>query len=242
MSVTAEDVRRQVASSVVDFGPERIMVVDDEPGVQRLLSRAIEAAGYSVQAFGSAEEAAAVLTPGEFAVALVDIRMPGQGGIWLLEQLRSVSPDTAAIMVTAEDDSRTAVECLNRGAADYLIKPVDLTELLEVVRKAVAGRRLAIENRTSMETLEGYLDTLYRVEMAVELRVGRSGFHGLRVGVLSCLLAGELGLPDDFRETLLYASPLHDLGKVGPIEHMVLGDWLLTPVGTAVMQTARIIA
>ena len=131
----------------VEFGPERVMVVDDEPAVRRFLARAIEGRGYKAEALGSAREALERLPSREFAVVLADIGMPEHDGLWLLDRIMEMQGDLAVVMVTANNESRTAIDCLTRGASDYIIKPVNPGELAQVVARAMEGRRLRIENR-----------------------------------------------------------------------------------------------
>lgn len=138
----------------IDYGPENILVVDDEPGVRRYMQRALAAQGWMVQAAGSAEEAVRVLEKGGYALVLADVRMPGKTGLWLLEQIIGSYPDVHVVMVTGDVDVQTARTSLTRGATDYISKPVNEDELEEVVKRALAGRRLLIENRAYRENLE----------------------------------------------------------------------------------------
>ena len=138
----------------VDFGPERILVVDDEPGVRRFLVRAIESGGYRVASGDDAGQALEHLSSGEFGAALVDIRMPGKDGLWLLDRVVERGLDVAVVMVTANNEVRTAVDCLTRGAVNYVIKPVNPEELVQVVARVLEDRRLRIENRAYRRDLE----------------------------------------------------------------------------------------
>lgn len=231
------------------------MVVDDEPSVRRFLARAIESGGHEVEAHGDAAEALERLCSGEFGVALVDLRMPGKDGLWLLGQIAERSPDVAAVMVTANNDVRTAVECLTRGAVNYVIKPVSPEELIQVVAKALEGRRLRLENRAyrcHLERLVGertlqlenalnalkqanlalesaYRESLYRLASAAEYRDQETGNHIRRIGMYSHAIARGMGLDEDFLHLILLASPLHDVGKIGIRDSVLLKPGKLTP-------------
>ncbi len=239
----------------VDFGPERILVVDDEPGVRRFLVRAIESGGYRVASGDDAGQALEHLSSGEFGAALVDIRMPGKDGLWLLDRVVERGLDVAVVMVTANNEVRTAVDCLTRGAVNYVIKPVNPEELVQVVARVLEDRRLRIENRAYRRDLErlvgertlqlenamgalkqanvalerAYRESLYRLAAAAEYRDEETGNHIRRMGMYSHLIARGMGLDDDFLTLVLLASPMHDVGKIGIRDSVLLKPAKLTP-------------
>ncbi|MCZ7662124.1 MAG: response regulator [Thermoleophilia bacterium] len=241
--------------SGVDFGPERILVVDDEPGVRRFLVRAIESGGYRVASGDDAGQALEHLSSGEFGAALVDIRMPGKDGLWLLDRVVERGLDVAVVMVTANNEVRTAVDCLTRGAVNYVIKPVNPEELVQVVARVLEDRRLRIENRAYRRDLErlvgertlqlenamgalkqanvalerAYRESLYRLAAAAEYRDEETGNHIRRMGMYSHLIARGMGLDDDFLTLVLLASPMHDVGKIGIRDSVLLKPAKLTP-------------
>lgn len=260
-------------SRSIEFGPESVLVVDDDTGVRTFLARALGRHGHSVEAFSSAEQALEAFRPGEHALVLSDLRMPGHDGLWLLGRLMEADSETAVIMVTASRDLETAVECLTRGAANYISKPVDLAELLEVVRRALENRRLRVENRfyrqdlermvgertarlketmqalesTSMALEKAYRESIYRLVAAAEYRDEETGNHILRVGGYAQAIARGLGCDDALCKLLLLASPMHDVGKVGIPDAILLKPARLTPEEFEVVKThceigARILA
>jgi putative two-component system response regulator len=238
----------------VDFGPEKVMVVDDEPAVRRFLARAIEGRGYKAEALGSAREALERLPSGEFAVVLADIGMPEHDGLWLLDRIMEMESDLAVVMVTANTESRTAIDCLTRGASNYIIKPVNPDELAQVVSRATEGRRLRIENkayRLDLERLVGertaqlqetlnaleranvtiesaYRESIYRLAAAAEYRDEETGNHIRRIGLYSRLIARRLECDDEFLSLVLLASPMHDVGKIGIRDSILLKPGKLT--------------
>lgn len=252
MRVSSAD---QGIPSGVDFGPERILVVDDEPGVRRFLVRAIESGGYRVASGDDAGQALEHLSSGEFGAALVDIRMPGKDGLWLLDRVVERGLDVAVVMVTANNEVRTAVDCLTRGAVNYVIKPVNPEELVQVVARVLEDRRLRIENRAYRRDLErlvgertlqlenamgalkqanvalerAYRESLYRLAAAAEYRDEETGNHIRRMGMYSHLIARGMGLDDDFLTLVLLASPMHDVGKIGIRDSVLLKPAKLTP-------------
>ena len=113
-----------------------ILVVDDEPGYQELLRRILAPAGYPVVMASNANEAMQSVTQSPPAVAVLDIRMPGQSGLWLASQIHAVSPHTGVVFATA-DQAVPAIETLRRGTIAYVTKPFRHEEVLAAVQEAV---------------------------------------------------------------------------------------------------------
>ena len=122
----------------------RIVVVDDERDFLESVSRGLITVGYkSVVIETDPKKAAAVFEQGQpFDIALIDITMPEMSGIELLEIIKSTSPATECIMVTAVDEARTAIQCLKKGAYDYLVKPISKEDLVSSVNRAFERKRL----------------------------------------------------------------------------------------------------
>lgn len=117
--------------------PRSILVVDDDPGQRRILEEFLAAKGYSVRTAPDAESAIALIDERVPDLVLMDVRMPGMGGIRGLEEARRRSPVPAVILLTAYAEVRDAVEAMRLGAVDYLEKPVDLEELATVVVETI---------------------------------------------------------------------------------------------------------
>ncbi|HBU70441.1 MAG TPA: hypothetical protein DEE98_08705 [Elusimicrobia bacterium] len=116
---------------------ENILVVDDEAEIWKICQHTLERKGYMVHTAPSADHALELFKSVVFDIAFVDLRMPGRmDGIELLKYIRENHPDTKAIVVTAEDAIRTAIECLRVGAFDYILKPFQLSELLNSAKLA----------------------------------------------------------------------------------------------------------
>lgn len=117
-----------------------ILVVDDEAVVREFLTRCLERGGYSVKQASSAAEALEFMVADPAAVVLCDIRMPGQDGLWLAERLHAHWPRTPVVMATAIDDLQTVNRTRDLGAVDYITKPIQPGQLLEVVRRVIVAR------------------------------------------------------------------------------------------------------
>lgn len=210
-----------------------VLIVDDEPFVRDIAALWIQSAGYTVQQAGSAEHALDMLQLAAADIALCDINMPGQDGIWLAARIREHHPTTAIIIATSLVDVETAIASLRNEIVDYLLKPFDrlrLTEALGLARdwhlSAAAGeglqlalrdrlrsRRVAVaaalaERQTDGATaLEGLISMLQLHDQD-----GRG--HATRVARLALALADELGVDDGTLPALERGALLHDIGKL----------------------------
>jgi len=117
-----------------------ILVVDDEAVVREFLTRCLERDGYRVKQAASAAEALELMVADPAAVVLCDIKMPGQDGLWLAERLHAHWPKTSVVMATAIDDLQTVNRTRELGAADYITKPIQPGQLVEVVRRVLMAR------------------------------------------------------------------------------------------------------
>lgn len=144
-----------------------VLVVDDEPVIRDTLREFLQQEGFAATVCGTGEEAVALAGRQPFDLALCDVNLPGLDGIQVLEKLRSLSPDTFVILITAYGTVETAVEAFQKGASDYLIKPILLHEVHEKIRRLLAQRQLSQENRWLRRELD-------RDAEGGEMVVGRS--------------------------------------------------------------------
>ena len=137
-----------------------ILVIDDELDFLDSVRRGLVTSGFrDVRLEANAKKAAALFEMGAaIDLALIDVTMPVMNGVTLLEQIRSTSPDTECIMVTAVNDAKIAVECIKRGAYDYLLKPVSRDDLVLAVNRALERKRLVglldIKNRQDASPID----------------------------------------------------------------------------------------
>jgi DNA-binding NtrC family response regulator len=130
-----------------DQAPAAILVVDDEELIRDNLAEYLTQEGFPVVACGSGEAALDHAARRPFAIALCDVQLPGIDGLELLDRLQQLSPETSVLLITAYATVESAVEAFQRGADDYLMKPILLDEVLGKVRRLLAQRALAQENR-----------------------------------------------------------------------------------------------
>jgi len=127
--------------------PDRILIVDDEPDIALILKLHLEDAGYSTFCANDGKKALAMLAEGDFALVLLDIRMPRLGGVEVLRCIHESGSDVSVIMMTAHGSEDLAVECMKAGAVDYFPKPFALDDMMPRVERAIAYRRALREKQ-----------------------------------------------------------------------------------------------
>jgi response regulator RpfG family c-di-GMP phosphodiesterase len=210
----------------VDTG-RRCLVVDDEPGLRRLLVRLMESDGFTCTEASTATDALAALDLAPTTLVLTDLRMSPMDGIELLRSIRLRHPDTAVVMITAVADVDVAVSCLAMGALDYLTKPFHLEEVRARVSQALEKRRLLIENRGYHHGLEErvaaqarrleelFLASIQSLADALEVKDRYTRGHSIRVSEYSSVIATTLGLDHDTVRQIGLGGHVHDIGKIG---------------------------
>jgi putative two-component system response regulator len=235
--------------------PARILIVDDDGHVRELVRRILERAGYSCSAAENGAEAQQLLATASFELMICDLQMPGESGLDVISHVRATYPDTAAIMVTGVDDEGLAGHALALGAYGYIVKPFSSTDLSIQVLNALRRRQLEIAQRHERERLEQMVEertgelsravedlkrseeeTVRRLAAAVEARDHETAEHIERVGDYSALVASRLGLSADHCELIRRSSTLHDVGKIGVADQILLKPGPLTPVERVSMQ------
>jgi putative nucleotidyltransferase with HDIG domain len=220
---------------------EHILVVDDEPTVCAVNAQRLQQRGYRVTMAADASTALDSLAKGSFALALVDIRMPGKDGLWLLKQIWRYHPEVCVIMLTAVADVHTAVDCLHQGATDYLLKPVAGDVLALTVERALRERRMKLELERYQTHLEEkvqeqarrirqlYLGSVRSLAISLEAKDPYTRGHSERVAGFAARLAERLSLGKAEVDLVELAGLLHDIGKIGVREEVLNKPGRLTP-------------
>ncbi|WP_437774737.1 response regulator transcription factor [Sorangium sp. So ce1097] len=162
-----------------------VFVVDDDPSVLRALERLLRAAGYAVEAYASPSEFLERAPSERPGCAVVDLRMPGLGGIELQEELSRRGCPLPIVFLTGHGDVPNSVRAMKAGAVDFLTKPCDDTDLLAAVERAIARDAQARAARGEQQTLQTRFEELTPREREVCLRVAQ--------GLLNKQIAEELG-------------------------------------------------
>lgn len=171
----------------------RIIVVDDEPGMREFLEIMLQKDGYAIDTAADGAEAIDKIEENLFDLAIVDIQMPVLNGIEVLKKINEKSPDTTVIMITAYASHETAIEAMKLGAYDYITKPFKIDEIKLVIKKALDKKKLERENtrlRKELETQYGFGNIIGRSPSIVKVFELIKRVAELNVNVL---IAGESG-------------------------------------------------
>jgi cyclic di-GMP phosphodiesterase len=225
-----------------------VLVVDDEEPIRNALRKFLKQQQFEVYAAGSADEALQQLRLHKVALMLSDIRMPGTSGVDLVPAAIEIEPDLAILMLTAVNDATSAALCMQRGAMDYLTKPIELADLGRAVQRALKRREMLLENRHLNQWLKEEVTTRtaelqrerHRMERvstatlevlvnALEAKDPYLRGHSARVADLSANIATEMGLSEEEVDHVRMAGRLHDLGKIGTRDAVVSKEGPLTP-------------
>ena len=210
------------------------LVVDDEAPLRDVLSRVLEKSGYQCITAASGFEALEKLEKNEVPVVFSDIRMPEMDGVTLLGKIRERWPEIAVVVVTAVTEVEVAVACLQMGALDYITKPFQLKEVQARLEQALDKRRLIRENRMYQEHLQDlvaiqarrieelFLEGVQALVEALEARDAYTRGHSTRVSAYSGRIAAELGMSAEEVQLTELAAELHDVGKIGVRESVLL--------------------
>lgn len=186
----------------------------------------------------------------EVDLVIVDYMMPELDGIEFIKQLRATPgrQDVPILMITTNEQRQVLYQALESGATDFLTKPVDRIEFMARARNMLAlsesRRKLADRaawladevKKATAEIVQRESETVIRLSKAAEFRDPETGAHILRMAHYSALIARGLSLPQDQQDLLLEAAPLHDIGKVGIADHILLKPGKLEPQEFEVMK------
>ncbi len=205
----------------------RILVVDDEPNISRLVSQLLTVKGYDSRVCDSGAQALAAIAEEEFALVISDINMPGMSGIDLLAAAKNSHPGTAFIMLTAVDDHATAVRSLELGAFGYIIKPFEANELFISVSNSLRRRELELDRDQYEQRLEREVrertaeiratqeEVIFRLVTASGFRDEETGEHIRRMSEYAAILARAAGWNENAADEMRLAATMHDVGKMG---------------------------
>jgi putative two-component system response regulator len=223
--------------------PAKVMIVDDEPVNIKVVRKYLQIAGYSsFVTVTDATTAFDVARREQPDVILLDVMMPDVSGLEILAALRNdeAMRHLPVLILTASADAGTKLQALNLGATDFLAKPVEPNDLLPRIRNALVvkahhdhltdySERLEQEvRRRTAELEESRLHIIECLARAAEYRDDTTGSHVIRVGRFAGVIAAELGLPDAFVQMIRLAAQLHDVGKIGIADAILLKPGKLT--------------
>lgn len=233
----------------------RILIIDDQSTSRQILEELVTSLGERVVTDSFADPQAALTwartNPPD--LVLTDFKMPQMNGVEFTRRFRDLYPDVPLVMVTSVEDREIRYQALESGATDFLTKPVDHTECRARCRNLLTLRQqqLIIKDRArwleekvgkaTQEIVTRERETLLRLAKAGEYRDEETGCHVLRMAQFSSLIAERLGLSEEERHVIETAAPMHDIGKIGTPDNILLKPGKLDAEELVIMRThARI--
>ena len=234
------------------FTEAKILIVDDEPGNIHVLERMLNSAGYhnitSTTDGRSTPELYQSIHPD---LILLDIRMPGFNGFDVMNALSILEQESylPILVLTAQLDTETRLKAIKAGAKDFVNKPFIMEEMLARINNLLEVRmlhnNLHHEKKTlqtqvvesSQELHQYQVEIIHRLARAAEYRDNETGMHVIRISKLCERLARGHGLSDHECHLIRHASPMHDIGKIGIPDHILLKSGKLSSQEWSVMKT-----
>lgn len=237
-----------------------VVVVDDDPYVLECVAMLLSLSGFEVHPFSNGFDALAQLPRLSPHVVLTDVNMPHITGIELLEKIHELDRDIPVILMTAFAELEMAVSAIKKGAFDFIVKPFNPPYLIHSIEKGINYKRLVLIEKNYKMELERTVDLrtreladalvqmrsmsreiIERLTAAAELRDEDTGVHISRIGLYAKRIAEEMNMPSEFVETICTAAPMHDVGKIGIPDAILLKCGPLTPEEFGVMKSHTVI-
>jgi len=205
-----------------------ILVVDDERSISHLLKKVLKKLNFHCQSAIDGRHALEMISEQKFDLVISDIDMPGMNGIELSKKILEI--DTAdIIIITGKVEKYRYHEIINIGVSDFITKPFEMDEFDLRVKRVLRERRLKqLATKQHIELKESYIDSIHRLVMASEFKDEDTGDHIVRIGEYSKGMAEKLGWSQNQIELIKYASPMHDVGKIGIPDKIIFKPGKLT--------------
>jgi cyclic di-GMP phosphodiesterase len=232
-----------------------ILIVDDDWQVREVLNEIFASAGYHCRLASDGAEGLALFRAARPPLTVTDLKMPNVDGIQLLQSVLAVDADAAVIVLTGAADVKTAIDSLKFGAYDFIMKPVNVDELVIAADRALERRQLLIERREYQAYLElrveeatrdlqsayqrlqeTYRSTLEALGSALDTRDVGTEAHSRRVHGYSLATARQHGVPEADLRDIAHGVLLHDIGKIGIPDAILLKPGPLTPDEWTIMR------
>ncbi|MBI2002416.1 MAG: response regulator [candidate division NC10 bacterium] len=215
--------------------PFRLLVVDDMEAMRMALEDSLRLQGYEVVSAASGEEALELLRWQRFDLLLTDQAMPGLSGIELAETTARIHPDVPIVLLTGHTDVELAKASLQRGASDFVTKPVNIRELPIVIERNLTRRRLEVARLKEREA-QVLFEAIKALASAVDAKDPYTARHSMRVTRLSMIVADAIRLSGDEKYVLELSAWMHDVGKIGVPDSILTKSSRLTPEEFEVMK------
>ena len=240
MIIKKEDVKKQ-----------KILIVDDNSSNIDLLSKILLKDGYeNIYSTTNPLEVQSLYIEHNFSLIILDLNMPNLDGFQVMRMLKEQFPDfwIPIIIVTAQNDQPSKIRSLSLGARDFLTKPIDRLEVINTVYNIIEtkmmqtileNQNIILEQKINERTQKlktSYNELISALGRAAEYKDNETGNHILRMALYSKEVAKSYGLSDEFSNLLQNASPMHDVGKIGIRDSILLKPGKLTPEEFEIMK------
>ncbi len=241
-----------------DLSQSKILIIDDDVAIAMNLEEILRENDYQyVRAISDPRLAETVFRDFQPDLVLLDIRMPHLDGFQVLERLQEMRAESfvPVLVMTGEVDESIALRALGAGATDFLQKPMKLAETLVRIKNLLHVRRLQAEleskrnhleekvqdrteqlkqaiqelDKANLQVKEAYIETVYRLTRATEYKDEETADHVKRLSLYAVALGRNVGLSPEMLDLLLYASPMHDIGKIGIPDKILFKGSSLAP-------------
>jgi putative two-component system response regulator len=230
----------------------KILIVDDEPAIVRLLATILSSRGFSsIKSVSDSREVIQLYQEFKPDLIILDLQMPYLNGFQIMEQLKQLNPDCflPILVLSGQSERSTRLRALESGARDFLGKPVDQAEvmcricnMLEMwlLHKDLHEQKKLLEEKVRERTKElrdSQLEIIHRLGRAAEYRDDDTGQHIVRMSRICERIAREAGMSEEECEIILNASPMHDIGKIGISDRILLKPGKLTDAEWEIIKT-----
>jgi putative two-component system response regulator len=207
-----------------------VTLVDDEPFALDILVRAARSFHFDCQTACCAEDALKALEKQQTPLVVTDLRMPGQGGVWLVQEIKRRWPQIAVIVVTVGADDDALLQCMSAGVQHYFLKPIHIDEFHHALQATWYSQLMRRESQRQKQHLESivhkqthqlkhtFFSAITSLVRTLEARDSYTSGHSLRVRKYAVHLAHQIGMDDHNKKRLNLAAKLHDIGKIGLAE------------------------
>lgn len=230
----------------------KILIIDDEPSNVKLLEKFLRISGFtSLMGVTDSREAKKLYMEFKPDIVLLDLDMPYLDGFDVMKELQAVGGEylLTVLVLTGRDDHQTCLNALQAGAQDFVTKPFEPLEIINRIRNilkvVLLNRQVRDHNRSLEENVrertkelnDTRLEVINRLARASEYRDNETGGHIIRIGKMCEMLGKAIGLDYEKSELLLHSSPMHDVGKIGIPDKILLKAGKLDPEEWEVMKT-----
>lgn len=227
----------------------KVLIVDDQEANVMLLEQILQREGYqNISSAMKPQEVFALHQYHAYDLILLDLQMPGMDGFAVMEELKQIEKEDylPVLVITAQPDHK--IRALHAGAEDFISKPFEMAEVLvrvhnllkiRLLNKALHNYNDELEQRVRERTAdlkEGYQETIFTMTRAAEHKDEDTGAHVQRISYYSRVLSEALGMDEEFIENIFFASPMHDIGKIGVPDYVLLKQSSFAPNEWEVMQ------